>query len=152
MTKLKFDRYQLVREQNSLEIRDSLLGTGVYFCPFIADRTDEAYQSEVEFSENYVARLNACQDLTTAQEWEEHLGFVLGPRSNTAIRINTYKEKSPFDTKPKIRLAMLHRILIEYEKEDQGHYQLMEQCDLDLTELEQLIAKLQAAKRLLAPS
>lgn len=148
-TNPKFDRYQLVREENSLEIRDCLLGTGVFFCPFPTDRTDEAYQSEVEFSENYVTRLNACQDLTSARDWEKNLGFILGPRSDTAIRINTYKEESPFDTKPKIRLAMLHRILIEYEKDDHGHYQLMEHCDLDLPELEQLIGKLQAAQRLL---
>ena len=152
MENLKFDRYQLVRTNDSLEIRDCLRGTGVSFCQLPTDRTKEDYELEVEFSEKHLSSLNAYQDLTSASDWEEHLGFAMGPRSDTAIRINGYKEKSPFDTKPQIRLAMLTRILIEYEQEDQGHYQLMEQCDFDLAELDQLISKLQAARRFLIPS
>lgn len=152
MGDLKFYRYQLIRTDVSVEIRDCLLGTGVMFAALPDGMSGEQRKLVDDSTAECLQKLSAYQDLNAAGDWEKHLGFVLGPRSDTAIRINAYQEESSFVKKPKIRLAVLHRISIEHEKDDQGHYQLMEHCDLELPELQQLIAKLQAAEQLLVAS
>lgn len=147
---MKFDRYQFVRKDDSLEIVDCLLGTGIFFSPFAKGQSEKQYQFDNAFAEEYLAELNAYQDLTSTPKQEKHLGYVVGPRSETGIRINSYEEGSALDTQRQIRLAMLQRIPIGYEKDEEGHYQLLGKCDLDLQTLDKLIAELQAARRLLA--